>query len=119
MKYIRLPFLFIFIFLTGCVQKAYVKTVMVTLTIPGKKNIEQVGIRGNGNPLNWEQDYTMTALIKDSVYTASFQTRTAFQYTEIKFTVNGEWELAEQPNRKVYYESNRDTVFIQAVFNQP
>jgi hypothetical protein len=92
---------------------------MVTLTIPDKKNIEQVGIRGNGNPLNWEQDYPMTALIKDSVYTASFQTRTAFQYTEIKFTVNGEWELAEQPNRKVYYESNRDTVFIQAVFNQP
>lgn len=104
---------------TGCVQKAHLKTVIVTLTIPNQKNIVSAGIRGNGNPLSWEQDFPLTPFIKDSVYMGNFKTMTAFKFTEAKFTVNGGWELENQPNRKIMYDDNKDTVFVNAVFNQP
>ncbi|MBG9378773.1 hypothetical protein I5907_21250 [Panacibacter sp. DH6] len=106
------------VLLGGCVQEAHLKTVMVTLTVHNKKGIQAVGIRGNGNPLTWEQDYPMTAVVTDSVYHASFKTMTAFKFTEMKFTVDGAWELEGRPNRKVVYPENRDTVVVNAVFDQ-
>ena len=42
---------------TACVQQAFLKTVMITLTVHNKKDIKSVGIRGNGNPLSWDKDY--------------------------------------------------------------
>ncbi len=119
MKHSTLIFLLLgILFLGGCVQKAHLKTVFVTLTIHNHKNIGTVGIRGNGNPLSWENDYPMEAVIKDSVYKANFKTMTAFKFTEIKFTTDGTWELQNKPNRRVYYQDNKDTVFISAVFDQ-
>ncbi|MBL7752382.1 MAG: hypothetical protein JNN29_13425, partial [Chitinophagaceae bacterium] len=43
--------------LPACVQKAYKKTIIITLEVKGKKDIETVGIRGGGGPLSWDEDY--------------------------------------------------------------
>lgn len=102
----------------SCVQKADLKTVIVTMTVKGKKDIASVGIRGEGKPLSWNKDYPMKEQIKDSVYTASFQVLTAFRYAEYKFTADGVWELKDQPNRKVEFLPGKDTVRINAVFDQ-
>jgi hypothetical protein len=83
---------------SSCVQKAYKKTVVITLTVQNGKDIE------------------MKPLIKDTLYTATATTITGYKFAEIKFTVNGEFELKEQPNRRLVF-SERDTTFYNAVFN--
>ncbi|MFY7964795.1 MAG: hypothetical protein ACOVO1_07845, partial [Chitinophagaceae bacterium] len=101
---------------TSCVQQAFLKTVMVTLTVHNKKDIKSVGIRGNCNPLSWDNDYAMKELIKDSIYTATVQTMTAYKFGEIKFVVDGDWELKEQPNRRINFSDKSDTTFLNLTF---
>lgn len=101
---------------TGCVQKAYKKTVVITLKTAGKQNIQTVGIRGEGKPLSWREDFAMQPVIKDSLYTATITAITGYKFAEIKFTIDGEFELNEQPNRRVVF-SDGDTIFYNAVFN--
>lgn len=103
----------------ACVQQAFLKTVVVTLTVKNKKRIEKVGIRGNGNPLSWNQDFLMKEVIKDSVYTATLTTMSAYRFAEIKFTLNGEWELKDKPNRVVYFSDKSDTTIINAIYDVP
>lgn len=102
--------------ITGCVQKSYKQTVVVNLSVANMKDIKSVGIRGQGKPLSWDHDFAMTPLVKDSVYTATITTVTGYKFAEIKFTVNGEFELREQPNRRVYF-SDKDTTFYDAKFD--
>lgn len=106
----------IFYILNGCVQKTYKKTVVFTLTVQNVKDIKSVGIRGNGKPLSWDNDFEMKPVIQDSIYTATATTVTGYKFAEIKFTVNGEFELKEQPNRRLVF-SEGDTTFYNAVFN--
>lgn len=117
MKYILFPFaLFFFYITTGCVQKAYKKTVVITLTVQNMKDIKMAGIRGNGKPLSWDTDFEMKEVIKDSIYTATATTITGYKFAEIKFTVNGEFELKGLPNRRLVF-SDGDTTYYNAVFN--
>jgi hypothetical protein len=102
---------------TACVQKAYRKTVVVMLTTPGKKDIQIVGIRGEGNPLSWREDLPMQAVVKDSLYTATVTAVTGYKFAEMKFTINGEFELEGQPNRTVRF-TDKDTMVYNAIFNQ-
>jgi hypothetical protein len=106
----------LFLLATSCVQPSYKKTVVVTLTIPHSKNLQTVGIRGNGKPLSWDKDLDMKEVIKDSVYTATVTAVTGYKFAEIKFAVNGEFELKDKPNRRVIF-ANSDTTFYNAVFD--
>lgn len=120
MKKYCLPLLFIIAVMAGsCVQKATPKTLFITLTVTGKQNIQSVGVRGDGNPLSWEKDFPLKEVIKDSVYEARLDTRTAFAYSEMKFTVDGQWELENKPNRRIVYEEGKDTIFVKATFDKP
>jgi hypothetical protein len=101
---------------SSCVQKAYKKTIIIKLTIPHTKDIKTVGIRGNGNPLSWDKDFELKPLVKDSIYTMTTTVLTGYKFAEIKFTVNGEFELKERPNRRLVF-SDRDTTYYNAVFN--
>jgi hypothetical protein len=101
---------------SSCVQKSYKKTVVFTLETKGIKDITMVGIRGNGKPLSWDKDYEMKPIIKDSIYTATATTVTGYKFAEVKFTVNGEFELKEKPNRRVEL-SDKDTTYYNAVFD--
>lgn len=103
---------------TGCVQKSYKRVVVFQLNTAGIPNIQTVGIRGEGNPLSWNSDIEMKPITKDSLYTATITTISGYLFTEIKFTINGTFELQEADNRKVIF-SNGDTTFYRAVFNQP
>jgi hypothetical protein len=117
MKYILFPFAILFFYITnGCVQKAYKKTAVVTLSVANIKDIKSVGIRGNGKPLSWDNDFKMKPVVKDSLYTATITTVTGYKFAEIKFTVNGEFELKEQPNRRVLF-SDKDTTYYNAIFD--
>lgn len=102
--------------LASCVQKSYKKTVVVTLRVSNKKDIKSAGIRGGGKPLSWENDLDMKPVVKDSLYTATVTAVTGYRFVEIKFTVNGDFELKDKPNRRVIF-SDKDTTFYNAEFD--
>ncbi len=109
---------FIALCTVSCVQKASKKIVKINLTINGKKDVQTVGIRGNGKPLSWDKDLVMQELVKDSLYTATTSIRTGFKFGEIKFTVNGEWELQNEPSRKIVFSTTSDTTIYNASFDK-
>jgi hypothetical protein len=101
---------------TSCVQKAYKKTVTFILNVENVKDIKTVGLRGGEKPLSWRKDLEMTPLKKDSLYTATVTFLTGYKFTEVKFVVNGEFELKDKDNRKVTYGDD-DLMTYEAVYN--
>jgi putative oxidoreductase len=101
--------------ISSCVQESYVRHIKVTLDVSGLKEISKVGVRGNGDPLSWAEDYPMQELVKDSLYTAVITTKTGYKFGECKFTVNGDFELKDRENRRVYFGES-DTTYYHAVF---
>lgn len=110
---------FIFVLaLTGCVQKSYRRTVVITLDVSKVKEVQSVGIRGNGNPLSWETDYPMQEMVKDSLYKAVITTNTGYLFAEGKCTVNGNFELSNKPNRRIVFDTKKDTTYVNLVFDK-
>lgn len=110
---------FIFIILlalSGCVQPSSNKTVVVKLHVEGIKNIQMVGVRGKDKPLSWDADLPLYPIQEDTLYTATFSLVTGYTFTEVKFTVNGQFELTEADNRKITF-SNTDTTVYEAWFD--
>lgn len=117
MKFIKsIAILFCTSIVTGCVQKSSNKTIVLKLDVKGIKNIQSVGIRGNDKPLSWDYDMELKPVIKDTLYTATFSLVTGYKFTEAKFTVNGQYELNNQENRKIFF-SDKDTTIYQAKFD--
>ena len=111
--------LFVIIAIIGfssCVQKSSKKTIVVKLNVEAIKNIQVVGIRGEEKPLSWNNDLELQPIIKDSLYTATFSLVTGYTFTEVKFTINGEFELNEKDNRKIIL-SDKDTTYYTAKFD--
>jgi len=115
----KISLMIILLALASCVQPSYNKTVVVTLDVSALKNIQSVGIRGEGKPLSWEADYPMTEVVKDSVYRAIITTKTGYLFAEFKCTVNGIFELQEQPNRRIIFDTKKDTTYVDLVFDKP
>jgi PBP1b-binding outer membrane lipoprotein LpoB len=103
--------------LTSCVQKSYNRKVTLLLDVSGNKDIKTVGIRGENKPFSWNEDVAMEVVKKDSLYKKTFEMNTGRLCTELKFTVNGEFELQDQENRKVYFAENGETIY-KAKFNK-
>ncbi len=112
----KLLFLVTLLSLVGCVQKTYKRTVVCHLNVAGIKNIQTVGIRGEGKPLSWDTDLPLTEVVKDSLYTITLSGETGYKFIEVKFTVNGEFELQNKENRRVLFSAG-DTTVYKAVFN--
>lgn len=110
--------LFLVLILTSCVQKSYNRVVVVTLDVSKMKGIQSAGIRGNGKPLSWETDYSMQEVVKDSLYKGIFTTKTGYLFAEIKCTVNGNFELQNEANRRIEFDLQKDTTYVRLVFNQ-
>ncbi|MBS1734153.1 MAG: hypothetical protein JST02_12735 [Bacteroidetes bacterium] len=115
-KYKLILFSFIML-VTGCVQPTRKQVVKITLHVNNMHDIKMAGIRGDGKPLSWNEDLVMKEIIKDSLYQASFTTNTGFRFFEMKFTINGEFELNDKPNRHIRF-SDQDTTFYQALLNE-
>ena len=101
----------------SCVQPTYKRIVVLTVDVSKQANIKSVGIRGEGTPLSWSEDYAMKTLVKDSLYQCTLEINTGYLYGECKFTVNGQFELQEADNRRIYF-SDQDTTYYRAVFDQ-
>jgi hypothetical protein len=114
----KLIALALIIFMSSCVQKTYKRVIVVTLDVSKQKNIQWVGIRGNGKPLSWENDFPMTPIVKDSLYKAVITTETGYLFGEIKCTVNGNFELKDKPNRRINFDTKKDTTFVKLVFDK-
>jgi hypothetical protein len=104
--------------MAGCVQKTYRKTVVYTLHTQGVAAIERVGLRGNDKPLSWQSDTPLEVVTKDTLYRVAISYLTGYRFTEAKFSINGEFELTDSPNRRIVF-SEGDTTFYDAVFNVP
>ncbi len=102
----------------SCVQKTFKKTVVFTLDVSEIKNCKSVGIRGNDQPLSWDKDLKMKEIKKDSLFEITVSGETAFQFTEVKFVVNGVFELQNNNNRRIYFDKEKDTTYYKAKFNR-
>ncbi|TGE24507.1 hypothetical protein E5K00_04655 [Hymenobacter aquaticus] len=98
--------------LPACVQPAHDKTVVYLLDVRGLPNVRQVGLRGRDKPLSWDQDLPLTPVGPDStLYRAVVTTRTGYRITEVKFTVNGDFELKNADNRRIEFGPGDTTVY--------
>lgn len=100
---------------TSCVQKTFKKTVVFTIDVSKVKDIKTVGIRGE-KPLDWNYDTELSVIKKNSIYSITKTFETGYKFVEVKFTVNGNYELANQPNRKVIFNSDGVTKY-NTIFN--
>ncbi|WP_317173316.1 DoxX family protein [Hymenobacter armeniacus] len=97
--------------LPGCVQPAHDKTVVYLLDVSGHPKVQQVGLRGRDKPLSWDYDLQMTPIIKDSLYRAVVTTHTGYKVTEVKFAINGDYELKQKANRRIEFGPADTTVY--------
>jgi hypothetical protein len=63
-----------------------------------------------------DSDLAMQPVVKDSLYMGFITTLTAYKFANIKFTVNGEFEWKDPPNRRLAF-SDKDTTYYNAVFD--
>ncbi len=103
--------------LTSCVQKTKKHTITLFLDVSGMKDIKNVGIRGNDKPFSWDYDTEMEVVKKDSLYKKTYTFETGRLCTELKFTINGNFEFQDKPNRKVYFNKNGETLY-KATFDK-
>lgn len=104
---------------TACVQQAYDRTVVYELDVSALDSVRTVGVRGGDTPLSWETDSAMTPVTPQRLYRAVVTYHTGFLKTEVKFTVNGRFELDGKDNRRVAFDMTRDTTVYRAVFDTP
>ena len=97
--------------MAGCVQKATHKTVVYLLDVSGQPNVQQAGLRGRDNPLSWDADLPLTVVKKDSPYRSVVTIHTGYKVTEVKFTLNGDFELKEKDNRRIEFGPTDTTVY--------
>lgn len=103
--------LLILISLCSCVQKTKTHVVTLFLDVSGIKDIKTVGIRGEEKPFSWDSDLEMEVVKKDSIYKKTIEIKTGRLCTEIKFTINGDFELKDKENRKVYFNQKGNTIY--------
>jgi hypothetical protein len=101
----------------SCVQKSFERTVKVTLDVSQIPNIKTVGVRGEGKPLSWDEDLAMKVVVPDSLYSIEMTGTTGYKFLEIKYVVNGEFELQDQPNRRIYFDENSPVTIANHTFN--
>ncbi len=106
-----------FIFNISCVQKTTNQTITFELNVKGIPNIKTVEIRIDNEAIKWEKEMEMKPIIKDSLYSLTLTGKTGYLFTEVKFKINGEYELKELPNRKVIFDKSGTTLF-KSTFNK-
>lgn len=108
--------------LGACVQPAYDRTVVYEVDVSAMPNVQRVGVRGSDAPLSWNTDLPLTPRDSSGIYTATVTYRTGRLVTDVKFTVNGNFELVDRPNRTVRVPKTTvggDTTVFRAIFDRP
>lgn len=86
---------------SGCVQPAFDRSITYELDVSRVSGVRTVGVRGGDRPLSWDHDVAMRAVVPGSLYVATVTCHTGYLAKDVKFTVNGEFELVEPENRRV------------------
>jgi hypothetical protein len=60
----------------------------------------------------------MQPIIKDSLYAVDVTFTTGYLGAEVKFVVNGQFELQNQDNRRFAFDIEKDTTLYRAVFDR-
>lgn len=85
-------------------------------------NVQTVGVRGSDKPMSWRTDLPLARRDSEGIWTTTVTYRTGRLVTDVKFSVNGEFELQDAPNRTVRVPKTTtggDTMVHRAVFNTP
>lgn len=103
---------------TSCVQETHLKTMTFKVDMNGIKNAENVGIRGNFTNPSWKQMIPMTDDNNDGIYEVTLSEKTAVNAIRFKFVnQNDQYEMKDQPNRKLAFEYKPQTITYEATFN--
>ena len=108
--------------LAGCVQKACDRTVLYQLDVSKLRDVRAVAVRGGDKPLSWEADMAMTQRAPGAPYSVAVTYHTGYLVTQVKFVVNGDFELRGKDNRTVRFArttTGGDTTVYRAVFDTP
>ncbi len=103
---------------SSCVQKTYDRKVRFLVDVNQMAPIKSCGLRVSNNPLSWDQDLEMKPIVKDSLYSVAVTFNTGYLGCEVKFVVNGQFELQNQDNRRFAFDIEKDTTFYSAVFDR-
>jgi hypothetical protein len=118
MNAIKILFCLCTLMIISCVQPYYNRTVNFRLDVSGvKDSVVSVGVRGKEKPLSWSEDFPMKEIYKDSIYEAAVTYQTGYLFTEVKFVVNGNFELQDKDNRRVRFDVNSNTTNYAAKFD--
>ncbi len=104
--------------ITSCVQKQYLKSVLVKVDARGVENVKSIGIKGDFTNPRWKTEIPMTDDDNDGIFEATLSQETAVYNVEFKFVKNGEiYELIGKPNRVLQFEYKPETIVYSAKFN--
>jgi hypothetical protein len=107
------------VLLAGCVQPTHDRTVVYEVDVSRVADVRTVGVRGSDQPLTWDGDRALDAVQPGALYRTAVTYRTGYLVTRAKFTVNGEFELADGDNRVIRFATTGDTTWYRAVFDVP
>ncbi len=103
---------------TACVQKTYKRTIEFSVDYKGNADVKTAAVRGNSQPLNWDENFALADAEGDSVYTGSVVVNTPYDFIEVKFVKNEDViEMKGKDNRKVILNKNGVTV-VTATYNK-
>ena len=115
-KYFALLVLFNFL-MTACVQKTYKKTVTFIVDTQSDSTISNLFIRGDFDPLNWEDNIVLEDKNCDGIYSSTITFDTPFDFVDFKFVKNdAEFELMDKDNRRVNF-NGLDSITYTAIFD--
>jgi len=81
-------------------------------------DVSTMGVRGSVPPLNWKSNYKLKDDDLDSIYTGTIVIEIPYDYVNIKFVKNDEeFELKDQPNRKLFFDKSFTTNY-SATFDE-
>lgn len=117
MKYCYVVFLVIIC--TSCVQETFKRTVSFSVDMSHESDVLSVGVRGDFDPLVWDEDFLLTDKDNDSIYTGTITFDTPFDFVSIKFVKNNSvFELNGKDNRKVYFDKLNESTKLEVIFNE-
>ena len=61
--------------------------------------------------MSWDADLPLMVVKKDSLYRSVVTIHTGYKVTEVKFTLNGDFELKEKDNRRIEFGPTDTTVY--------
>jgi hypothetical protein len=113
-KYILKGTLFIFttLLISSCVQKTKKQKVEFFVDVRDIENVNSIGVRGSTPPLNWNQNFELKDDNNDSIYTGTIIFEIPYDFVELKLVKNeDQFELNNQPNRKLLFDKSGDTKY--------